>query len=1484
MSQSLRDAQSFLQSVAGLEWLDQPMHAPCPLLAVSGNEALTLYAMFFKAFVQRKKQDLVSPRFISMSEIVLPRMSLVHFAPKLAEDYGPSTSEAFIGNFPGEVFVDFVPKLTPVMGNGRVVAFDIRKAIQSYRASHYTFNWTKNIATVYNKNTVLIVKSYGLTGKSWIQRPGMFVGFEKHYNHLNMMMDGVNEESERGDRFQFLRMDLPINMPGFRELMVDYEKYVHSFKDNLPVPSNQTVRVTKAEGCYWVLDLLGFLLGDYEHSLFNKLTEASKKNLHLIFTANGKALIVNVGILQGWLDDLNTKPKALKEGEAPAPYEVTPKRLNVTKRVYLALMNLTQGGVPEKDIVEEEKKDDTQSAGTSSKAHTDAMVEGETGVTTREGRPSRDRKERPVSSKAQPVGVNRPSGSLVDVLNGNPGDNNELGTGEGEEGNNPDPEAAGDWTDAIDDKLLEVESTATEIVVAKEAFPTPESGVKAALDERARDGSLTVAEQEFFMKKARRYKSIRMDNGQTLEEFMVINQADIDDLGGKIEGNFVTVLDDSMLRSRSASLKKDYSAKFLQKDIARMFVGIQNSGTALVDYRHEVISGVEGVYDVFHAQLHPVNGSQASYHIRLPRVAKDATFTVDGVKQHLQLQRMELPIRKIDELKVALTSYYDRKLMVSRSKKVVDDGGLWMVKQIRAKGVVDKEGKSFLTYSLGSAFNKEFVSPRVYSLLAKKFKNIVVGDFELNFKIDELLAKYPEYKKYTKKESFLVGVKDDKPLWVDDFGNLYHGDVEINTLEGLLGISTAKAPIEHCVMNVSGYLFPIGVILCYYFGIDQLLEIVKATTRTVPMGVRPKLSSDEFAIAFVDEYLIFNRREKLVSLIFGGMTKLNNIGNFTRTDLNDRGVWVPLMGDPKVKPQQFKEMKNLFDMFIDPITKDELKRLGYSTTFSYLLIDAVRLLETDYTRHEVELEEQRVVGYERFAGHVYRELIKSMRQYRNKGTERKHVIDINPEAVIMGILTDTSVNLVEEVNPIHQLKDQEEVTFGGTGGRSEITMVKRARQQLSSYKGVISEANKDSGKVGFVTYLTSDPRITDFRGHIDVGAKDTATGLGSVTANLHYGVAHDDPKRSSFTSTQASQAVSAVNYTPNILRTGYDNVVAHRTSELYSKVATEAGKVTEVAEDVLRVTYKDGTTDSFPLGLVIGEASGEYHRHTRVTDLKVGDAFNKGDVVGWDEQWFARDPFCPGQVAWKAGRMARIAMVEDQDVYEDSIAIAKVLAMEGVTPYIKVKRFAIDVVQNIDIKVKVGDSVDYDSILCDVEDAHLVAEASESNLVMDVNRLGVKQVRSNHHGKVVQFEVVYNSSMEDMSESVRKFVTAQDKLRKRKADIVDSDITKGAVSNSLNVNKPILSPGKAFIIISIESMDPSTNADKYVIANQMKGTVGSIMRHPLMTEDGREVLVKTSLKGMFNRMVLSFRNKLISCELTIAFTKQAVAVYRGKNK
>jgi len=1447
-----------------------------PLDAVTGDEAL--YPQFYRAFVQRKRQELIAPVFIGIGEIILPRASLVHFFPSNPQEIGPSVSEAFISNYPDEVFVEFPAKYTPVIGNGRGVQIEPRKIILGYRGTHYKYNWTKDINTVYNKDKVLIVKSYGLADMLWHPRASLFINFERYYNHFNLLMDGVNEEAQRAKRRkQFYRIDLPLHMPSFTELMTDYDHYVQSFRDGRPLASNKTVRTTKQESSYWLMDWMAFLFGDYEYSLLNKLSAEAIEDFHLIFVFNSRALVLHLGTLKGWLDaEMDPKAKPEKEGSPKSERDKHSKRLNASKRVYLALMNLTRGGVSEEEVVKEEESD-----GRGEEAKASGRLDAEAARTEKGQSKASNRPGEGALPGKNDSGrtVDHPD-PLRDAFGGGKGTDSVVHEGAGQEGDGTNPESIEEWTSHVDDRLLEQEKVSAETSVKKDPFTKFESGVMAALEEKAREGKLSVSEQQFFMRKGTQVYHIEMENGQSLAEFMEVKQEALETLvsDAKIEANIPTILDDSMLQSRAKVLKQGYVNKFLHKDIARMAVGIQNAGFALNDYKQEVIHGVEGSYDVVTIQVHHPDGQQSTHPVRFPKVSNDdGSFTVDGVKSHLQLQRMELPIRKIDASTVLLTSHYDRQLMVTRSKKVVDDLGVWLKKQILLRAGADKT----ITLSRGTGRNRDYNGPRIYSILASRFQWINVGGYMLDFRIDKLLEEYPEYKKFTKPEMFLVGVKDKKPITIDSYGNLYLDGVEFNTFEGLMGINFRKAPNEHAVINISGYLFPLGVVLCYYFGIDQLLKITKATTRAVPMGTNPKLADDEYAIQFNDEYLIFNRREKLSTLIFGGLPKLNNISNFSRSDLNNQGVWGPLMGDPKVRPSQFLEMNLLYKMFIDPVTKDQLKRMGYSESFHYLLIDAAKLLETDYTRHEVELEEQRFVGYERFAGHFYKVLVGASRQFFNKGKGRAQKLEINPEAVIMAILKDTSVNRVEEVNPIHQLKDQEELTFGGTGGRTEITVRKRARVQLKSYRGKVSEANKDSGKVGFVTYTTSDPLVLDYRGNIDTKSKPSPTSLLSVTGNLAFGMNKDDTKRGMFTSTQASQAVSAENYTMPITRTGYDNIIAQRTSELYSKVAKEPGKVTAVESDHMEITYNDGTVEKYPLGLAIGEASGEYHRHTRVTDMKVGDKFAKGEVLGWDKQWFARDPFCPGQVVWLNGRQVRIALVEDQDTYEDSIAVSKEIMEESITPFLTKNTFVVDVDKVVTFRVKQGDQIDYDAILCEVEESHLAGAGDDNAQIGDINRLGIKQYRSKHHGEVIKIEVMYNSPTEKMSDSVRKLIANADKERKRMSSI-DGSFPTGSVGNNLNVAKPVLSPGKVLFTVYVESMDGSTTSDKYVIANQMKGTVNGVMKKPLMTQDGRVVDVKCSFKGGFNRMVLSLRDRLGTSELSVGVTKQAIAIYRGK--
>lgn len=1081
------------------------IHKPNPLDAVTGTEAMAaMYMQFHRWFVMRKRQELVNPNFLPISEITLPRLSLYHYFPKEVLEVGPSRSEAFVSNFVGNVFLDFVSHYEPVIGGGRNLPLEIRKVIQLYRATHYNYNWTKEIKSVYNREQNLIVKSYGLLDRMFVQRASIFVNFERHYNHLNALVKGINEESERTgvtQRQQFMRIDLPTNFPGFNELLIDYDHYIKQYNlaEDKPVPSNQSVRLTKAESSYWLIDFMAFVFGDYKYSLFSKINEAALANTHIIFVFDSRCLIINLATVKGWLEQENDKKylNAIDHTKQTSHRIGSPKRLNAAKRLYLALLNLSRGGISEQEKDNPNGEEENNSP----------LDEGTVGSEEEQGRTPAHGVQEKAGKNNGAVGNPGTGNSLVDVLQDADGNVAHSDNVAGSPGSGDPVQDDQDWNSAVDDTLLEQERVDQIVNVKRDPFDTPIAGIASALEERARNGSLSVAEQKFFMKKGEQYKTIRMENGQTLEEFIKISPEEIKALhaDAKIEANFISVLDESMMSSKANSLKKGYIQRLLYKDVVGMALSIQNAGFALNNFKMEEVNSVEGVYDVMSIQVHHVNGDQSTHSIRFPKVQADGTFVVDGVKNHMQLQRRELPIRKIDRDTVALSSYYPNRLMVTRSQEMAKNLSVWLSKQVLRKGE-----EKVLTFNRGSKFDQSLPAPRIYSALATKFQWIKTEKFTFDFRFHKLVEEHPDFVKHNTKDSFLVGVKGGKPLTLDSYGNVYLDGVEQGTIEALMGISIAKAPIEFCSVSIGGFLFPIGVVLCYYFGIDELLRVTKAVTRTVPSGTRAKLSDDEFAIAFNDEYLIFNRRDKNVAMIFGGLSGLGNISNFSKSDLNNPGVWGPLIADAKVKTRHFREMKCLYDMFIDPVTKAELQRMKYSDSFHYLLLDAVSLLETDQASNPVEVEEQRFVGYERFAGHIYSELCEAVRKYHNKGTDRKHKLEINPDAVTMRIITDTSVNLVEEVNPIHQLKDQEELTFGGTGGRSEVTVTQSARVQLPSYRGRIGEAGKDSGKVGFTIYTTSDPLIADYRGNMDLHSNASYTSLLSVTGNISPSITKDD--------------------------------------------------------------------------------------------------------------------------------------------------------------------------------------------------------------------------------------------------------------------------------------------------------------------------------------------------------------------------------------
>lgn len=1451
-------------------------HVPLNLFAVDGNEAMQ-YNLFVRLYGTREKiNDVITPRVTPIGDIMLPRNSLIHYQQQLPGEVGPSNTAPFISNYDKRINMFFNLNYEVVLGDTRSVQMQLSTVIKNYEGSHFIYSRTRNYTSVIDKEQELFVNNLAIGQVPIVyKRRTIFTPFQIKYNTLHTLINSINEFS-KFNKHQFIEIPLPRTFPSFKNLAMMFERYKAFFNEDGEVVKydRMTLVPFQADQSFWLLDLYGILMGfdNVKYSLFNQLNEEARRQVEIIFTYNGKCWIVN---LQNLIN-------LIAYSDKPTDTQPSTVKINYFKRFYLNLVNLV---TPTLEPVEEnESEEDSRNDEENGSGGPGAQPDETSSV------------EVPVENPS--VGGNPGASSLADLYASPKGNDNVPDNASGSSRETANIETPGvdssrgdaeeltdadesEWGKDIDDEVFERATVESATLTARSTEYSPITPIKRELEELIKTGQLTTREMEFYSNAAMSYKNIEI-GGRTLEEIADIKPEDMVLKEPTLSPDSLVVRDKSALRSRTDELRKAYVNQMLERNILEMILYAQNGKVALTNLDRETTVTADSKYNVYTMEFQPIKGTRSTRRMRIPLVEEDGTFTINGVKCYAQLMRMEIPIRKINPTKVALTSYYDKKVMVERSTMKVDDYTRWLKSSIIERSYNDKS----IQVSLGS-----FKAPKdkvcyYYSVLASRFKAINTPSYHFDFDTVTLIesikdkAEQRALARLCNEVSWVIGFEGTKPILIDSTGLVTVDGEERGYIEEILGLEIAKAPIPMATININGYRFPAVVVLSYWIGFSNLMKMLKVEYRTLDPDKRAQLSADEYMVVFADERLVFNRRDELATLILSGLRKLPNLSNFSRSHLDDPNVWFGLIGDVRVKPSHFKEMGLIYDMFIDPITKRLLVHFGYPYFMDKLIIEAVKLLLNNESKHEIEISEQRFVGYERFAGHVYRELVKASRQYRNKPNTVKKTFDLNPEAVMMNIITDSSCQAAEEVNPIHQIKSQEEYTFGGTLGRSDRAMVRRTRGQLPNNEGIISEAGKDSGKVGFIGYLTSDAKITDLYGNVDTKLKTTPAGRGSVIMNLLYGTTKDDTKRTLFSGVQQSQVMAADNYTVNPLRTSYDTLVAYRTSELYSSTAKKAGKITEVSDYGMTVEYEDGTTDAFPLGYEIGKGAGEYHKHLKVTDRAVGYEFKQGEVLAWDSMFFARDIIDPTRVVWLSGGLARIALGENQFTFEDSIAIVKEFAEASTSPFVKPTEFKVDKTQSIKLHVKLGDEVEYDQILCDIQNpVSAVFDYEDADKFSGLDRIGIKQIKAKQGGVITKIEILYNGDIDDWDESLRSFIKKYDGVRAKASKYRKFYAPNGNVGGNTSVGKSKIYPDTAIVHIYIDNKIKTTIADKFVVGNQMKGTVGFIYEHPIYTADGRPVHILFSLKSLLNRMVLSLRDKLVANEVNNVYTQRMISKY-----
>lgn len=169
---------------------------------------------------------------------------------------------------------------------------------------------------------------------------------------------------------------------------------------------------------------------------------------------------------------------------------------------------------------------------------------------------------------------------------------------------------------------------------------------------------------------------------------------------------------------------------------------------------------------------------------------------------------------------------------------------------------------------------------------------------------------------------------------------------------------------------------------------------------------------------------------------------------------------------------------------------------------------------------------------------------------------------------------------------------------------------------------------------------------------------------------------------------------------PSPIRTGYDSIVAHRVDKKFAVAAKEKGKVTDLSDKHMTITYESGKKERIELGSIYGVSTGTVIDNVMISDYSIGQEVNPFDIVAYNPGHFTRDIFNPSQVLFKNSVLARVTLMESNDTEEDSSAISERLAGQMTTSTTEVRSLVIPFEDTIERLVRVGDELESDSILC----------------------------------------------------------------------------------------------------------------------------------------------------------------------------------------
>jgi len=1065
-----------------------------------------LFNLFYKEVGTRRIQNLASPKLIDF--ISFPRNSVYHHHTR---DDGREldVSKLYFKGYKTKIAVDYITESIFTDGGVRKVNLNIKNLIRDFFNTNKQFQYRPDALSVVKDSGTLIVENYNYLNDSYKYIETSLTPYYKFLNHYRTILSNMALAMDKNDRQHFFFVNTPREIPAL--------SFIVQFSSSKP--STGMLTIFNNEEKLLILEMFKWLNTEKaSESIFSVFKKSHLSRINFVFfSRTNKASILNLGYLHGWVkgNDLNTNSTDKVQVED-----------NDLQKLFLKFLLSINFVSDVEEITEHPTDQDNFTLKTRSDSELgddfDENFEISPEFTTLKTTPVID---------LSPSSINTSIPSLDEIPDDLDSDistdetiaallnqiEQDLSVTEKKQKITLSKKGISIGSDG-DLVQTKVTKEMTEEQITSEVFgdKTYREGLLSAIEAAADTGRLSAAEYRKFLTAVSDFENMP-DPYKTGKVISEVNKVTVNDIViNDSENEIVTsemMIDKTMGESSLQTFDSKYIKNVLSKDMLMMVSSIQKAGVVIASYEIETERSIAGTYQVHEIQLKPVDGAGSTLRFRVPVPDENGVMKVGGSLYSYRKQIVDLPVRKIDPVTVALSSYYG-KTFVAVSDKKANSSYDWLLRNISKLSILDNP----VITDLGPAdvFNNLFKAPYLYSFLSKNYKTFKIKGNTFVFDERERSIIYPNFSKIEKNGSVVCGFTEtSEPIVMSETEEflIYRagGYVSLGNIETMLGIDKTKSPVDFTELRVFAKTVPVGVVLGYYIGFGKLLKLIKAEYRAVEGRSLKNLQADEYVVAFSDTSYIFTRKQRAVSLMVSGFLEYEKvIKQFPVETFNDKDVYFNLFDSKSMSALYIRELDIYRQLFIDGITKTILEQMGLPVTFEGLLVKSTEMLcEYGYPDTQ-DMNHMRIRGYERIPGIVYSQLATAIRQYRTKNISGRSKIEMSPFAVWSTIMKDPAIKLVEDINPIQNMKESEIVTYVGEGGRGKESMNKATRAFHVSNVGVVSEASVDSGDVGINFYLSSNPNFKDMRGIVKSDKKITPTSMVSTATMLAPGSSKDD--------------------------------------------------------------------------------------------------------------------------------------------------------------------------------------------------------------------------------------------------------------------------------------------------------------------------------------------------------------------------------------